>query len=167
LKYVENLSLPLPSMVFTLYIQNLWNMINLNELVLAKSIFLWATTHESNAVLKDFSTLILNFYYSFFSTLKWGIQESILSTFYIQIFCTKFWRPKLQSCVLGLKFFGAKTLAQNAGVKCQWNWQQNGLELMCRNLLNLSYFINTTSENFTKRRSFEFHSHFLWLLASL
>jgi len=29
-----------------------------------------------------------------------------------------FWRQKLQSCILGWKFFGAKILAQNARVKC-------------------------------------------------
>ncbi len=37
-------------------------------------------------------------------------------------FCTKFWRQKLQSCVLGLKFFGAKISAKKARLKCWWNW---------------------------------------------
>ncbi len=35
---------------------------------------------------------------------------SISSTFYASDFHTKFWRQKYQSCVLGLKFFGAKIL---------------------------------------------------------
>jgi len=39
--------------------------------------------------------------------------ESILSTFYASVLCTKFWHLKLQSCVLGLKFFGAKISATN------------------------------------------------------
>jgi len=39
--------------------------------------------------------------------------ESISSTFYSCVFCTKFWSQKLQSCVLGLKIFGAKILAKN------------------------------------------------------
>jgi hypothetical protein len=38
--------------------------------------------------------------------------------FYTHIFCTKLFRQKLQSCVLGLKFFGAKILYKNPGVKC-------------------------------------------------
>jgi len=36
------------------------------------------------------------------------MHESISSTFYACIFCTKFWHQNLQSSVLGLKFFGAK-----------------------------------------------------------
>jgi hypothetical protein len=31
-------------------------------------------------------------------------------------FVKKFWRQKLQSCVLGLKFFGTKILAKKAQV---------------------------------------------------
>ncbi len=42
---------------------------------------------------------------------------SISSTFYACIFCTKFWRQKLQSCVLGLKFFGTKILCKNCASK--------------------------------------------------
>jgi len=40
--------------------------------------------------------------------------ESISSTFYSSIFCAKFWHQKLQSCVLGLKFFGTI----NISTKC-------------------------------------------------
>jgi len=37
-------------------------------------------------------------------------QPSISSMFYSNIFRMKFWRQKYQSCVLGLKCFGAKIL---------------------------------------------------------
>ncbi len=40
-------------------------------------------------------------------------QESISLTFYECIL-----RQKLQNCVLGLKFFGAKLLAKKAHLKC-------------------------------------------------
>ena len=43
-------------------------------------------------------------------------KESISSTF--NIFCTKFWRQKLQTCVMPMKFFGTKMLVQNVRVKC-------------------------------------------------
>jgi hypothetical protein len=33
-----------------------------------------------------------------------------------------FWRQKLQSCVLGLEFFGAKISAKKVCVKGWWNW---------------------------------------------
>jgi len=59
--------------------------------------------------------------------------ESISSTFYKSVFCTKFWRQKLQSCFLGLKFFGAKISAQNACVKLWWNWHLICTELYCQN----------------------------------
>jgi len=36
--------------------------------------------------------------------------QSISSTFYARVFYAKFWRQKIQSCVLGLRFFGAKIL---------------------------------------------------------
>jgi len=52
---------------------------------------------------------------------KWHLT-SISSTFYTRVFCTKFWRQKYKSCVLGLNFFGTKILAQNAQVICWWNW---------------------------------------------
>ncbi len=42
---------------------------------------------------------------------------SISSTFYMHIFCMKFWRQKLQNCVLGLKFFGAKISAKKCALK--------------------------------------------------
>jgi len=45
-------------------------------------------------------------------------QPSFSSTFNVRVFRTKFWRQKLQSCVLGLKFFGTKFLTKNAPVKC-------------------------------------------------
>jgi len=51
-----------------------------------------------------------------------GVQPSISSTFYACVFETKFWRQKLQWCVLGLKFFGTKILAKKLCVKCWWNW---------------------------------------------
>ncbi len=51
-----------------------------------------------------------------------GILQSISSTFYASIFCTKFWCQKSQSCVLGLKFFGEKILAQKTWVKCWWKY---------------------------------------------
>jgi len=44
-------------------------------------------------------------------------QESISSTFYERVFCTKFWDQKLQSCVLGLKFFGTKFLCEKGARK--------------------------------------------------
>jgi len=46
----------------------------------------------------------------------------ISSTFYARIFRAKFWLQKLQSCVLGLNFFGTKILVKKAPVKCLWNW---------------------------------------------
>jgi len=62
-------------------------------------------------------------YLSIFLTLKQAsslvnlyplhILPSISSTSYARIFRTKFWRQKLQSCVLGLKFFVAKISVQN------------------------------------------------------
>jgi len=36
------------------------------------------------------------------------VQVSISSTFHVRILRTKFWRQKLQSCVLGLKFLAPK-----------------------------------------------------------
>jgi len=55
---------------------------------------------------------------------SWGVLsiifllKSISSTVYVRIFCTKFLHKRLQSCVLGLTFLGAKILAQNAHIKC-------------------------------------------------
>jgi len=67
---------------------------------------------------------------TFSNLIKWTslskvlLQVSISSTFYVRIFCTKLWRKKFQSCVLGLKYFGAKISVQNEHVKCWCNWQQ-------------------------------------------
>jgi len=48
----------------------------------------------------------------------WGIRlKSISSTFYARVFCMKFWHQKLQSCVLGLKFFGTKILYEKCAGK--------------------------------------------------
>ncbi len=47
----------------------------------------------------------------------YAMLESISSMIYAGIFLMKFRREKLQSCVLGLKFFGAKILYE----KCAQN----------------------------------------------
>jgi len=57
-----------------------------------------------------------NVSYLFLSALR--NEVSISSTFYTHLFASIFWRQKLQSCVLGLKFFGAKISAKKARVKC-------------------------------------------------
>ncbi len=44
-------------------------------------------------------------------------QVSISSTFYACVFCTKFWRQKLQSFVLALRLFGAKILYKKLACK--------------------------------------------------
>jgi hypothetical protein len=44
-------------------------------------------------------------------------QESISSMFYARVFCKKCWHQKLQSCVLCLKFFGAKILYEKRSCK--------------------------------------------------
>ncbi len=38
----------------------------------------------------------------------WSHQLPILSTFYLHIFCTKFWHQKLQKLCFGFEIFGAK-----------------------------------------------------------
>jgi len=55
--------------------------------------------------------------------------ESISSKFYARIFCTKFWRPKLQSWLLGLKFwrqiFCTKNRKNEMLMKLTPSWPQN------------------------------------------
>ncbi len=47
---------------------------------------------------------------------KEQISESISSTFYESVFRTKCWHQNLQSCVLGLKFWGQKFHTKNARI---------------------------------------------------
>ncbi len=47
---------------------------------------------------------------------------SISSMFFTQVFCTKFWRQKLRSRLLGLKFWHQKFHTNNAPIKHWWNW---------------------------------------------
>ncbi len=48
---------------------------------------------------------------------NYSYQPSISSTFYTFAFHTKFWHQKLQNCVLGLRFVGAKILFEKCSRK--------------------------------------------------
>ncbi len=56
-----------------------------------------------------------------------GALESISSTFYPRIFCTKCWCQKLSSWLLGLKFWQLKFCTKNKRENHWWNWHLTAL----------------------------------------
>jgi len=74
----------------------------------------------------------------------------------------KFWRKKLQSCVLGLKFFGSKIVAKKVRVKCMLMKLTLGGGRWLRGLTALKSFhsiafIVSKSKNF-KREKYTFEA---------
>jgi len=69
---------------------------------------------------------------------------SISSTFYVRIFCTKFWCHKLENCVLGLKFWPQKFCTKNACVYCWWNRLLQMLKAATQKLEHLFFIFFST-----------------------
>jgi len=84
---------------------------------LLESCEMCAVTGHFGTNIKQYFLLVLN------GNLLKPYQVSISSRFYSSVFCTKFWHQKLLSCVLSLRFFGAKISVQNVRIKCWWIWQ--------------------------------------------
>jgi hypothetical protein len=57
-------------------------------------------------------------------------QVSISSKFYERVFCTKFWRQKLQSFVLALRLFGAKILYEKRARKTLMKLTADGVTVI-------------------------------------